>query len=57
MERGGGFNGITVPMGAVFTRAPVDEKGRDVKKYLAVLWMLALFLHCHSTMETLNLTV
>ena len=28
-----------------------------IKKCLVVLWTLASFLHCHSTTETLNLTV
>ena len=30
---------------------------RSIEKCLAVLWMLASFLRCHSTTETLNLTV
>ena len=30
-------------------------KFRSIEKCLAVLWMLASFLRCHSTTETLNL--
>ena len=44
--RGGQFN----------SRQP-SENLRLIEKSLAVLWMLASFLRCHSTTETLNLTV
>ena len=35
----------------------VRANTRSIEKHLAVLWMLASFLRCHSTTETLNPTV
>ena len=43
--------------GEIVARGPAGGLVSQVSIYLAVLWMLALFLRCHSTTETLNLTV